>query len=167
MILNMPALALFAALFALSHATDAQGAPKTEGLQAPDQAGIAKVLENYRIAVSTSNEALFSTTLLDDQIPFHGLGDAKSVGTSTKSQDLKGVAGFRKSVFHSGKRYTQVFEDIHIKQEGSLAQADLRFTTRRGDGSGGKGWKLLTLVKVGDSWKIASEFYTVWSLDSQ
>ena len=142
----------------------AQKTPSPHDTPAPDHAAIAQVLENYRKAVSTGDEALFSTTLLDDQIPFFGLGDAQPTPASLTSAGIREVAGFRKSVFNSGRRYTQRFDDIRIVQDGALAQATLHFVTQRGDGDGGEGWKTLTLIDVGGQWKIASEFYTVRDL---
>lgn len=130
---------------------------------AADQIAIARVLENYRLAVTTGDEALFSTTLLDDQIPFFAVSDA-ALPASTDSQALRGVAGFRQSVFRSGRRYTQRFDAIQIVQHPGLAQAMLHFVTERSDGSGASGWKTLTLVNVAGQWKIASEFYTVAAL---
>lgn len=142
--------------FAAASARPAHAQPR-----AGDHAAIAQVLETYRRAVSTGDEALFSTTLLDDQIPFFAVVDGHAQAASLQSQQLRGVAQFRQNVFHSGRRYTQQFDEIRIAQDGALAQATLRFITRRGDGTGGAGWKTLTLVQVGGDWKIASEFYTV------
>jgi len=52
-----------------------------------------------------------------------------------------------------------------IEQDGVLAQASLDFVTRvTGSKQGGYGFKTLTLVKVQGHWKIASEFYTAFSL---
>ena len=134
------------------HATDAP---------APAHAAIVQVLETYRTAVSTGDEALFATTLLDDDIPFHAVRAPGEVDPALDSRATRGVAAFRQSVFHGGRRYRQHFTDIRVAQDGALAQATLRFVTLRDDGSGGAGWKTLTLIDVGGRWKIASEFYTV------
>lgn len=154
---------LTGAFLALAATADAL-ASTPKDTPAPDHAAIAQVLENYRSAVTRGDEALFLTTLLDDQIPFHAVRDASSPETSLNSQQTRGAAEFLRGVFHSGRRYQQRFDDIRIQQDGTLAQATLRFVTQRDDGSGGAGWKTLTLVKVGGQWKIASEFYTVRSL---
>lgn len=156
---GVPASACLALAIASSPAI---GAPKDT--PAPDHAAIAQVLENYRSAVTRGDEALFLTTLLDQQIPFHAVRDASSPETSLTSTQTRGVADFLRGVFHSGRRYQQRFDDIRIAQDGTLAQASLRFVTQRDDGSGGAGWKTLALVQVNGQWKIASEFYTVRSL---
>lgn len=153
---------LAGALLAVAAASIPLGA--AQDTRAPDHDAIALVLENYRSAVTRGDEALFLTTLLDDQIPFHAVRDASSPQTSLNSQQTRGATEFLRSVFHSGRRYQQRFDDVRIQQDGTLAQATLRFVTQRDDGSGGAGWKTLTLVNVGGQWKIASEFYTVRSL---
>lgn len=141
-----------------SAAVAAQTSPAT------DHAAIAQVLENYRTAVSSGDEALFSTTLLDDAIPFFAVGDGLPQPAGLAASQLQGVAAFRQRVFHGGRGYTQRFDDIRIAQDGALAQATLHFVTERDDGTGGEGWKILALVLVGGQWKIASEFYTVRAL---
>ena len=152
---------VYGCLFVAIAAAQIDTSPKDA--TAPDRIAIAQVLENYRNAVSTGDEALFSTTLLDDQIPFFAVSEARA---PVESQQMRGVAAFRKAVFHSGRRYTQRFDDIRIAQDGALAQATLRFVTQRDDGSGASGWKTLTLLDTGGHWKIASEFYTVRRLTS-
>jgi hypothetical protein len=130
-----------------------------------DRGEIEKVLTNYRTALSTGDEALFMTTILDDQIPFFCAGEAASQDGSLRSSGTRDFASFRRSVFHSGRRYRQSFEHVHIEQDGSLAQASLHFVTREeGSDRGSEGWKVLALLKVGGQWKIASEFYTARSL---
>ena len=162
-VLAISAVAVFAGLLALSPALgkEAGPAPPSDG----DRGEIEKVLTNYRTAVSTGDEALFMTTILDDQIPFFSAGEAASQDGSLHSSGTRDFASFRRSVFHSGRRYRQSFDHVHIEQDGSLAQASLHFVTREeGSDRGGEGWKVLALLKVGDQWKIASEFYTVRSL---
>ncbi|GEM_PF-3511846 len=156
--------ALLCASLALAPVSARALPPGTDPPQAPDHAAIAQVLENYRIAVSTGDEVLFSTTLLDDRIPFFAVRSPPSPGPVPDARQIRGVAAFRRNVFHGGRRYTQRFDDIRIAQDGGLAQASLRFVTLRDDGSGGAGWKTLTLIDVGGQWKIASEFYTVRAL---
>ena len=162
-VLAVSAAALMAGLLALGSALgrDAGPAPLSDA----DRGEIEKVLTNYRTAVSTGDEALFMTTILDDQIPFFSAGEAASQDGSLRSAGTRDFAAFRRSVFHSGRQYRQSFEHVHIEQDGSLAQASLHFITReQGSDRGGEGWKVLTLLKVGGQWKIASEFYTVRSL---
>jgi len=79
--------------------------------------------------------------------------------------DTRRYAGFRKTVFASGVRYTQQFYNIHIERDGGLAQVSLDFVTKNAkSGRGGYGWKILQLIKVQGQWKIASELYTARSL---
>ena len=65
--------------------------------------------------------------------------------------------GFRQGVFQ-GAPFTQRFQDVHIRQDGPLAQVSLVFINTAADGSSW-GWKTMELLKVGGQWKIASEFY--------
>lgn len=130
-----------------------------------DRHDIEKVLSNYPTAVSAGDEALFMTTILDDQIPFFSVGEKPSQADSLNSAQTRDFASFRRSIFHSDRHYRQTFDHIQINQDASLAQVSLHFVTRVvGSDSGGEGWKTLTLLKVGGQWKIASEFYTVRSL---
>ena len=129
---------------------------------APDRAAIEQVLNNYTTAVTNGDEALFMTTLLDDQIPFFAAGDVATQPPTLKSADTHAFAGFRRAVFHTNTRYRQTFDHVSIEQDKSLACVRLHFITRVvSSGSAAEGWKTLQLLKVGDHWKIASEFYTV------
>jgi hypothetical protein len=65
---------------------------------------------------------------------------------------------FHKAVF-DGSPFTQRFRDIHIQQDGALAQVSLVFvntTTTRSTW----GWKTMQLLKLDGHWKIAAEFFT-------
>jgi hypothetical protein len=160
--LALSAVALITALLGLNSALgkDARLDPL-----AGDRMDIEKVLTNYRTAVSTGDEALFMTTILDDQIPFFSAGEVASQDRSLTSVGTRDVATFRRSVFHSGRRYRQSFDQVHIEQHASLAQVSLHFITQeQGSNDGGEGWKAITLLKVGGQWKIASSFYTVAGL---
>jgi hypothetical protein len=129
---------------------------------APDRAAIAQVLNNYTTAVTNGDEALFLTTLLDDQIPFFAAGDVATQPPSLKSADTHTFAAFKRAVFHTNTRYRQTFDHVSIEQDKSLACVRLHFITRVvSSGAAAEGWKTLQLLKVGDQWKIASEFYTV------
>jgi hypothetical protein len=129
---------------------------------APDRAAIAQVLNNYTTAVTNGDEALFLTTLLDDQIPFFAAGDVATQPPSLKSADTHAFAAFKRAVFHTNTRYRQTFDHVAIEQDKSLACVRLHFITRVvSSGAAAEGWKTLQLLKVGDQWKIASEFYTV------
>ena len=150
---------LIAGLWAssLARAKDTQAAVSSK----EDRAAIEKVLAHYRVAVSTGDEALFLSTILDEQIPFFSVGSTASQDASLRSEGTRDLAGFRRAVFHSGKQYRQTFDHVRIQQDASMAQVWLHFITRvQGSDSGGEGWKTLALLKVGGDWKIASEFYT-------
>ena len=133
-------------------------------VSAPDRAAIEQVLTNYTTAVTNSDEALFMTTLLDDQIPFFAAGDVATQPPSLKSPNTHAFAAFKRAVFHTNTRYRQTFDHVAIEQDKSLACVRLHFITRVvSSGAAAEGWKTLQLLKVGDQWKIASEFYTVRS----
>lgn len=165
----MRAFLLFSVLVLIAGSSVLASEPDRAGrLASPndaDRRDIEKVLSNYPKAVSTGDEALFLTTILDDQIPFFSVGEKPSQADSLSSIETRDFASFRRSIFHSDKHYRQSFDHIQIRQDASLAQVSLHFVTRVvGSDSGGEGWKTLTLLKVGRQWKIASEFYTVRSL---
>ncbi len=121
-----------------------------------DRRAIEALLTSYTRAVSTKNQALFESLLLDKTIPFSGIGATdRSNGATVK---IANYDDFCKSVFH-GPPFTQRFQDIHIDQDGRLAIASLVFVNTDADGASW-GWKTLQLLKVSGRWKIASEFYT-------
>ncbi|WP_442782020.1 nuclear transport factor 2 family protein [Collimonas fungivorans] len=162
--------ALAIALFALSplgHSAMADDRPPLNGETGhmPSEDGrkqIQEVLDNYAKSVTTGDRALFESQLLDEKIPFFGLGEKLSPSFEPNLQSLQGYAGFRKAVFESGKKYSQKISNIDIKQDGDLAQVSLDFeTTLVESGKGVHGWKILQLLKVRGHWKIASELYTV------
>lgn len=135
---------------------------RTAASSSEDRGEIEKVLATYCTAVSTGNEALFMSTILDDQISFFSAGQAASQDGALRSAGTRDFASFRRSVFHSGHHYQQSFDRVRIEQDGSLAQVSLHFITReQGPDGGGEGWKALAMLKVGGQWKIVSEFYTV------
>lgn len=119
-----------------------------------DRQAIEALLAHYTQAVSTKDQALFETLLLDKAIPFSGVPlPGKGEGTHIANYE-----GFRKAVFE-GAPFTQRFQDIHIEQDGPLAHVSLVFVNTAAKGQSW-GWKTLQLIKVGAEWKIASEFYT-------
>ncbi|GGF35892.1 hypothetical protein GCM10011611_47800 [Aliidongia dinghuensis] len=130
--------------------------PATFESKGEDRQAIEGLLDNYTKAVSTKDQALFESLLLDKAIPFTGvplLGKSGDLTVKTANYE-----DFRKGVFE-GEPFTQNFEDIHIKQDGTLAQVSLVFVnTTSTDKSWG--WKTMELVKVGGKWKIAAEFFT-------
>lgn len=121
-----------------------------------DRRAIEAVLATYTKAVSTKNQALFETLLLNTAIPFSGIPlatHAGSLATGTANYE-----DFRKGVFE-GAPFTQQFRDVHIAQDGMLAQASLVFVnTTANDQTWG--WKTIDLIKIGSRWKIAAEFFT-------
>ena len=130
--------------------------PSTFESVGEDRRAIEALLDTYTRAVSRKDEALFETLLLAMDIPF---SDAAS---AIKAKD--GAAGtrryeaFRRGVF-GGPPFTQEFREVHITQEGPLAQVSLVFVNSSADGASW-GWKTLQLLKTMGRWKIASEFYT-------
>lgn len=148
------------AVLAASTAARATPIPPSFKSSAPDRAAIQALLDTYTKAVSTKDQALFETLLLDRNIPFSNVTDAMTGNGS--AQATRRYDSFRKGVFE-GPPFTQRFQDIHIQQDGALAQVSLVFVnvSKRGRSWG---WKTLQLLKMDDHWKIASEFYTGHSL---
>lgn len=121
-----------------------------------DRKAIEALLQTYTKAVSSKDEALFETILLNKNIPF---SDAPSaIGANGAEAGTQHYESFRKSVFE-GPPFTQRFQDVHIRQDGPVADVSLVFVNSSPQGSSW-GWKTLQLLKVGGRWKIASEFYT-------
>jgi hypothetical protein len=121
-----------------------------------DRKAIEALLKTYTTAVSTKNQKLFETILLNKDIPFSGATSA--IGTNGSAPSTQHYESFRKGVFE-GAPFTQRFQDVHIAQDGPLANVSLVFVNTSAQGSSW-GWKTLQLLKVGGQWKIASEFYT-------
>jgi hypothetical protein len=148
-------LAVFAILFipVVGAATPASTAsPRATNT---DRAAIEIVLATYTKAVSTRDQQLFETLLVNKSIPFsyvpkdsHPISDH-----GTENYEV-----FRKGVFE-GPPFTQRFEDVRIQQEGGVADVTLVFvnTTPK---SVTRGWKSMQLLRVDGVWKIASEFFT-------
>ncbi|MBC7666684.1 MAG: hypothetical protein H7276_23330 [Caulobacter sp.] len=153
----LPAMAL---LLALSPCCQAQAAstsvPSSFESTGVDRLAIEALLDTYTRSVSTKDQALFETLLLDKQIPFsdvYSAIDAPDGPAATHHYDA-----FRRGVF-GGPPFTQKFQDIHITQDGPLAQVSLVFVNTSPAGTSW-GWKTLQLLKASGHWKIASEFYT-------
>ena len=121
-----------------------------------DRRAIEALLDTYTRAVSTKDEPLFETLLLNKDIPFSDVGSAIKAGSA--ADGTRHYAGFREGVF-AGAPFTQKFQDVHIAQDGPLAQVSLVFVNTA-DGRSTWGWKTLQLLNVAGQWKIASEFYT-------
>ena len=117
-----------------------------------DRPAIMALLDSYTRAVSAKDQGLFETLLLNKTIPFSFVASA---GAPAETQNYE---SFRKGVF-LGSPFTQRFQDVHIQQDGALADVSLVFVNTS-KGTSSWGWKTLQLLKVKDHWKIASEFYT-------
>ena len=146
----------------------AQDAPAFLGqhqTSAEDRQAIGKLLETYTSSLSNGDQAGFEAILLDDQVPFSGTYELTGPGTEGKAVGTRHYRNFRKSVFQSGKHFTQKFYNVHIDQDGALAQVSLDFITQEPKTGGGTyGWKTLQLLKIQGHWKIASEFFTANAL---
>jgi hypothetical protein len=130
--------------------------PEPESSVAAEQKAIRALLDNYTKAVSTRNQPLFESLLLNEHIPFSHASSA--VERAKQVDGTQNYEQFRKGVF-AGPPFTQRFQDIHITQDGSLAQVSLIFVNTSASGVSW-GWKTLQLLEVDGQWKIASEFFT-------
>ena len=166
---HRPAIRALAAALALSLSACAAPVSSHGGNpgmtnDADDQA-IRQVLDNYTRSVSSGDQRLFESQLLDERIPFFGLGGRLKPDFVSSLESVQDYAAFRKGVFESGTKFSQRFFDIRIERDGDLAMASLKFETiETASGDGGQGWKTLQLLKVAGHWKIVSEFYTVYEL---
>lgn len=121
-----------------------------------DRRAIQALLDTYTRAVSTKDETLFETLLLNKAIPF---SDAQSaIRHGSIDGGTQNYEAFRKGVF-DGAPFRQTFKQIRILQDGPLAQVSLVFVNTDATGRS-SGWKTLQLLKINGRWKIASEFYT-------
>jgi hypothetical protein len=132
---------------------------------ADDVAAIERVLRAYTTSVTNGDKATFEALLLNEEVPFTSTDELVALGANARNVDTRRYPRFRKAVFESGVQYTQHFYNIHIQQDGDLAQVSLDFVTKAvKSGGGGFGWKTLQLLKVNGQWRIASEIYTVRGL---
>jgi len=124
--------------------------------QGEDRQAIEELLSTYTKAVSTKNQALYETLLLNKDIPFSGASSAikKAADAEHPTQNYE---SFRKGVFE-GPPFTQRFQNVTIQQDGPLAQVSLVYVNTAPDGSNW-GWKTVQLLKIAGHWKIVSEFY--------
>jgi aryl-alcohol dehydrogenase-like predicted oxidoreductase len=130
-----------------------------------DKQAIEQVLSAYTNSVSTGDEKTFAALLLDEKIPFMATSSLDGGDAGGKRLDTRQYDDFRQAVFASGKKYEQHFYHVRIEQDGKLAQASLDFVTKESKSQKGTyGWKVLQFLKVDGAWKIASEFYTAYSL---
>lgn len=121
-----------------------------------DREAIQTLLDTYAKAVSSKDQALFETLLLNKDIPFSDAAAATQPGVH--GERIQNYDDFRQGVF-GGPPFIQRFQDVHIEQDGALAQVSLVFVNKATDGKSW-GWKTMQLLKIGGQWKIASEFYT-------
>jgi type IV pilus biogenesis protein CpaD/CtpE len=132
-----------------------------------DIRAIESLLETYTTSVTNADKAAFEALLLNEEVPFSSTDELVTPRAGAQSTDTRRYQRFRKAVFESGVRYTQHFYNVHIQQDGDLAQVSVDFITQETQsGRGGFGWKLLQLLKIDGRWKIASEIYTVRGLPS-
>ncbi|WP_457354220.1 hypothetical protein [Sphingomonas sp. UYP23] len=151
----LTALLLAAPLSAVAPARATSIPPRFPSAGA-DRAAIQLLLDTYAKAVSSKDEALFETLLLNKSIPFSDVGSVvKAAGADPRTQHYD---AFKKGVF-GGLPFSQHFQGVHIQQDGALAAVSLVFVNRSASGSSW-GWKTLQLLKIDGRWKIASEFYT-------
>jgi len=135
--------------------SEASSASQPADISRSDPAAIKVLLATYTRAVSTKDQSLIETLLLNKAIPFSYI-PANGVPISDHGTEKYEV--FRKGVFE-GAAFTQRFEDVRILQHGGVADVTLVFvnTTTK---SSTRGWKSMQLLKIDGSWKIASEFFT-------
>lgn len=133
--------------------------------QTEDAAAITRLLDAYRAAVKAGDQAAFAALLLNERVPFLGVQARALDKLEPERLDVQRYADFRSAIFGTRQRYEQRFDNVRILQDGALAQVSLDFVTvDAGTDDGGYGWKTIELLKVGGSWRIASEFYTGYPL---
>jgi hypothetical protein len=126
---------------------------------ADERRRIDALLDTYTSSVSDGDPQRFESQLLDLKIPFAGVWS--ELAAPAHLNTVQDYAGFRKSIFESGKQFKQRFSNIKIEQVGPVAQVSLDYETALKDAAyDGKGWKVMHLLKVDGRWKIASEFFT-------
>jgi hypothetical protein len=130
---------------------------------ASDVTTIKRVLAAYTASVTNGDKGTFESLLLNLDITFTSTDELAAQDAA--HVDTRRYRQFRRAVFETGDRFVQRFYNVHIQQDGDLAQVSLDFITKTPKSDdGGYGWKLLQLVKVQGQWKIASEIYTVREL---
>ena len=139
----------------------ASPAHAAEPFNVPEEVkAIHALLDNYTQSVTQHDAKRFESQLLDQNIPFMGTYKLDKPGFVATSQSVADYSGFKAVIFGSKQRFSQVFKDVKIEQQGNMAQVSLQYiTTDTATGEGGGGWKILQLLKVHGEWKIASEFF--------
>lgn len=141
-------------LLLVSNLGMADGIPAHFDSAGADRDAIEGLLAHYTQAVSTKDQALFESLLLATTIPFSYV----STGTPPAPAEFKNYEQFRRGVFE-GPPFTQRFTQVHIEQDGNLANVTLVFINTR-DKRDSWGWKTMLLLKTTQGWKIAGEFFT-------
>ena len=160
-----------ACITVLSVVNAAESLPQPQGLgrhtqTVEDTKAIEEVLATYTRSVTNGDERSFAALLLDENVTFTSTDALERAYAGAKLPDLRRYRDFRHTVFESGQHLQQQFFNVRIQQDGPLAQVSLDFVTvQRDTQHGGYGWKVLQMLKVQGKWKIASELYTVYSLD--
>jgi hypothetical protein len=155
-LLRTTVAALVVATATLCQAQTPPPIPSNFASTGADRQAIQTLLDAYTKAVSTKDQALFETLLLNKDIPFSDVDSAvKAQGAERGTSHYE---SFRRGVFE-GPPFTQKFQDVHVAQDGPLAEVSLVFVDSWAQGTSW-GWKTLQLLKVAGQWKIASEFYT-------
>ena len=127
------ALAILAAAASLS-ATPRKAAPAYLGqhrTNADDVRAIDELLETYTTSVTNGDETAFAALLLNEEVPFASTDELVAPRADGQSVDTRRYQRFRQAVFASGVRYTQHFYNVHIQQDGDLAQVSLDFITKQ------------------------------------
>jgi hypothetical protein len=154
-------LALLACLGASTHGASPEYLGKHRANAADIQA-IERLLKTYTTAVTQGDKKSFEALLINDEVPFSSTDELVAPHVNGEAVDTHRYSRFRKAVFESGNQYSQEFFNVHIEQDGDLAQVSLDFvTTRAKTGKSSFGWKTLQLIKFAGQWKIVSELYTV------
>jgi Putative lumazine-binding len=153
---NLAVLAAMMIGLAAPKAGHAEPIPSSFESVGTDRAAIMALLDNYTRAVSTKDQALFESLLLNKAISFSFANSA--VKAPATEAGARSYESFRRSVFE-GPPFTQKFQDISVRQDGPLASVSLVFVNSMPDGSSW-GWKTMQLLKIDGHWKIASEFFT-------
>jgi hypothetical protein len=131
-----------------------------------DRQTINTLLKSYTDSVKSGDQERFESLLLHLDIPFSGLRNLALYDANDETVDVRNYKTFKASIFDSGIAFDQQFYNLKIEQEGNLAQVSLDFvTTKTACDTQVYGWKVLHLLKIRGTWKIASEFYTANPLE--
>ena len=156
---RLPSLILSVSLLVPMAARSAESIPTNFDSTGSDRKAIEELLSIYTRSVSTKDRAGFESILKDTHIPFSEIGAEPT--TNSPEKGLHSYDDFAKEIF-DGPSLNQTFQNVSIGQDGSLANVTLVFINQ-GPSVSSWGWKTLQLVRSGERWKIASEFFTLHS----